>query len=141
MLDTIFCKLQSQPSLNPSYNIRTLETQAKKEFVHFDKSKRLYVYLPHWGDRLEYLKNLRRLIFQRRAAFLAYSFPREILSSNWRLTLESFQLIQDLVRQDIIDLQLQYGFEEVIILANSLGCVHACMIASRDPLINKIYLL
>src|SRR3989338_6816859 len=141
MLDRIISSFESIPKVAGHFDIYVLERQIQRQFDYFEGSKKLYVYLPHWGDGLGYLKNLRKVILERKQSINAYGFPRKVLSSDWRLTLDCFETLRANVQADILRLKNKYGFSEIIVLANSLGCVHACMFANRDPIINKLYLL
>ena len=89
MLDRIISSFESIPKVAGHFDIYVLERQIQRQFDYFEGSKKLYVYLPHWGDGLGYLKNLRKVILERKQSIIAYGFPRkEILALKDKTRLE-----------------------------------------------------
>ncbi len=72
---------------------------------------------------------------------LEYEFPKAILSSNWKFTLNYFNFIRKSVIKEIEKLKKEYRFQKIKITGVSLGCVNACMCADNNELINEILLI
>ena len=78
-------------------------------------------------------------LFKHGCSFLEYEFPQAILSSNWKITLNTFEKIRDSVIMEIEKLKKEHSFLKVNVIGVSIGCVNACMIANNNPLINRLY--
>lgn len=113
----------------------------KKKFSYKKDSIKLFILLPLWGGHLYYNFFVRHLLLNKGCSVLEYEFPKAILSTNWKFTLGHFNFIQKSVVEEIGKLQKEYGFQKVNVVGISLGCVHACMCANNNSLIDEIYLI
>jgi len=113
----------------------------KKKFNYKKNSKELFVLLPPWGGHLDYNFFLRHLLMKKGFSVLEYEFPKVILSSNWKLTLNYFNFICRSIGKEIEKLKRDYGFKKIKIIGVSLGCVNACMCANNNPFIDEIFLI
>lgn len=113
----------------------------KKKFSYKKDSKELYILLSPWGGHLYYNFFPRHLLMKNGFSVLEYEFPKAILSSNWKFTLDNFNIICDSVVKEIEKLKKGYGFQKIKIIGVSLGCVNACMCANNNQFIDEILLI
>jgi esterase/lipase len=118
-----------------------LEKIIKKRFNYKKDSKELYILLPPWGGRIFYNFFVRRFLRKKGYSFLEYEFPKAILSTNWKFTLDYFNFIHDSVVKESEKLKKRYGFQKIKIIGMSLGCVNACMCANNNESIDEIVLI
>jgi len=119
----------------PSNNI------IKNKFSYKKDSKELFILLPSWGGRLYYNFFPRRLLMKNGFSVLEYEFSKAILSTNWKLTLDNFNIIRESVINEAEKLKKEYRFQKIKIVGISLGCVNACMCANDNPSIEEIFLI
>ncbi len=110
---------------------RNFHEQVKKHFVESPQSRVLSVALPWWGFRD--VGSLGQKIVRSGHSFLGYEFPVGILSADYQATRRYFEMIRDMVVEDIRRLQALHHFSEVNIVGVSLGCVHATMVSEEFP--------
>lgn len=110
---------------------QNFQGHVKKHFTESLHSRVLYVALPWWGFRR--VESLSAKIVKRGYSFLGYEFPVGILSADYQATRRYFEMIRDMVVEDIRRLQAIHRFSEVNILGMSLGCVHAAMVSEVFP--------
>ncbi len=113
----------------------------KKRFNYKKDSKELYILLPPWGGRIFYNFFLRHLLMKKGYSFLEYEFPKAILSTNWKFTLDYFNFIRESVVKESEKLKKRYGFQKIKIIGISLGCVNTCMCANNNESIDEIFLI
>ena len=82
----------------------------KKKFSYKKDSKELFVLLPPWGGHLYYNFFLRHSLKKNGFSVLEYEFSKEILSTNWKLTLNYFNFIRKSVVTEAEKLKKEYGF-------------------------------
>jgi esterase/lipase len=139
-LDGIVYKLKIVSPESESENLDKIEI-IKKNFVHKKDSDKLFVMLPGSGGTLKYNVILRKIISKNNYSFLEYEFPNGILSSDWKKTLEYFDLIRDEVIHEIKYLKKEHRFDEVYLAGVSLGTFHACRIANNNKDIKELCLI
>ena len=113
----------------------------KKKFSYKKDSRELFILLPPWGGHLFYNFFPRHFLLKKGFSVLEYEFPKAILSSNWKFTLDYFNFIRKSVINEIEKLKKEYGFQKIKIIGVSLGCVNACMCANSNELIDEIFLI
>lgn len=113
----------------------------KNKFSYKKESKELFVLLPPWGGKLYYNFFPRKFLIKKGFSVLEYEFPKAILSSNWKFTLDHFNFIRKSVTKEIEKLKKVYGFQRITIVGVSLGCVNACMCANNNKSIDEIFLI
>ncbi|MBU4257629.1 hypothetical protein KKC04_04435, partial [Patescibacteria group bacterium] len=67
-----------------------LDNILKKKFSYKKDSKEVYILLPPWGGHLLYNFFPRHFLLKKDFSVLEYEFPKAILSSNWKFTLDYF---------------------------------------------------
>lgn len=120
---------------------RKSDRLVKKSLVYFENSEKLFILLAPYRSDLKLFARMEKVILARRQSFIAYRFPSDILSSDYKLTHETFRKIKADVLLDLENLKKEYAFKESEIMGFSLGCVPALMIANGNSFINKIRLV
>ena len=115
-----------------------LPLRSKKDFHHIDGSKTLVICLPGGGHPLWGWAFVKRYTVRRGASFLAYYFPREILSGNSKLTLDCFDVINKTVREDIENLRKEHNFDRCILVCLSLAGSFGSMIYKDNSMIDEV---
>ena len=113
----------------------------KKDFQYVEGSKTLVICLPGWGQGIWTWKRVKKNIVNSGDSFLAYEFPREILSNNHDLTRKCFEVIDKTVREDINEMKEKYGFTRCILVAVSLSSSYGSMVYKDNHDINEILLI
>ncbi len=126
--------------VQPLFNLNN-GIEVKNKFTYAKGSKGLCVFIPPWRARSFYYFFIKRQINRKGYSLLEYKIPSSLLSSDYEFTLYHFKNMQQAIKKDISDLRERYGFEQITILGTSLGCVEALMVASDNPLIQKIILI
>ncbi len=140
-IDYIISRFSSDSLSKNGLTPENLSQRIKKDFLHIQGSDTLYVMLPSWSGTLELLAPTKKFVTESRKSYLAYQFPVEILSDDYQLTKDCFDLINQLVRTEIADLKNKYSFSRCIINGKSLGSVNATMIANNNKDIDEVVLL
>ena len=135
--DKIITKLELKHK-NIKFNSKKL---IKKEFFLKESSKELFILIPSWHGHFSYFTLLKNRLFKSGYSCLEYTFSPLILSENILLTKKCFNLIRDNIKVDIKNMKKKYKFSKINIIAASLGCVNALMIANKNSNINKIVLI
>src|SRR3989344_8486702 len=120
---------------------QNLPERIQKEFTYIPRSKTLVVSLPAWTHSIDRQKSVKRYVTSLDESFLAYDFPHAILSSDYQLTKECLEVVCEIVKKEITDLNKKYNFTRCILIGSSLGVVSASMIASGNPEVDEIVLI
>jgi esterase/lipase len=132
-LDNILLKFAGYPKS---------ENPRPKDFIKSDfayKTDKLVVLLPGWCVTPKQNRILMDKI--KKFSILSYTFSSDILTSDYKSTLNCFQSIKAKVQKDIRDLRKRHNFSEIMVIGVSLGCVNACMVANDNKLVDKMYLI
>ncbi len=98
-----------------------IDDTLNQEFYHLPESSTLWVLIPYLGEKIGISNNLKEDIVDRGFSYLHYQFPREILSSDYGLTINNFNNINDLIIEDIRKVKEEYEFSEIHIMGASVG--------------------
>lgn len=112
-----------------------------RSFDYIPDSRILVLCLPGWGQKISGLQRLRKLASNSGASFLAYEFPRAVLSDDVECTKDMFYTISEIVRDDIAHLREEYSFDKCILIGVSLGCAMGSMIYKENPNVNEVCLI
>ncbi len=120
---------------------KNLFDKTRKKWKYVDVSDTLVVCLPGWGQELWTWGGVKKHTGKYHCSFLAYEFPRSILSDSASLTEECFKEITKQVRKDIKDLKMQYGFKRCVLVAISLASSFGSMVYKDNADIDGIILI
>ena len=140
-LDYILSRFNSFSLNTEGLTSENLPDKIKKDFVHTNGAETLFLVMPTWADTIKYLGRAKNQVVVSGASFLAYDFPRAILSNNYNLTKNCFDKVNELVRNEISNLKKQYGYTSCVIIGGSLGAVYALMVANGNEDINRTVLI
>lgn len=119
-----------------------LNIHINKRFVRHDNSSVLKIIIPQWGDKESIATRiLIRRLHKEGYSCLSFCLPRDILSSNPKDTIKFFNSIAEQLKCDIQKLKAEYNFQRIDIIAASLGCVSACLIANGNKDVQNLFLL
>ncbi len=113
----------------------------RKKFIHKQGSSSLFIVLPPWGDGAGLPRFLTHHLVKLGNSCLVYSFPRSILSPDPKLTLKIFHEIAGKIKTDIALIKQKYNFQQIEIIAPSLGCVSGLMTANGNKDVTGLYLI
>ncbi len=113
----------------------------EKELIYFEGSTKLFVLIDPYRSNLGLFSGIKKFIKSRGESSIAYRFPADILTSDYKSTYDGFKKMRADISLDLEDLKKEYGFKEIEVLGFSLSCVPALMIANGNPLINSIKLV
>jgi len=113
----------------------------KRYFKHVEGAKKMVVILPARNNALLLTKFLCWRINRSGSSCLYYSFPNELLSPDTKSTLKGFMDKKEEIRRDISEVKDNFGYEDVDLVAPSLGVVSAMLIANDNKDINRLFLV
>lgn len=119
----------------------SLDKLIKKKFTFKKESKKMVVVMPPWNGRFFYNFFLRRNLLKKGFSVLEYDFTKEILSTDWKFTRDSFEYIRRSVVKDVDIFKKKYGFLEIKMVGVSLGCCNAPMCANSSRHIDELLLV
>ena len=120
---------------------QNLLDKTNRHWNHNPGSDTLIVCLPGWGQKLWNWKMVEKYVKQEGYSFLAYEFPKPILSDSVNLTLECFKTINSIVREDIKNLKKKYGFNKCILTGISLASSFGSIVYKDNPDVTDILLV
>lgn len=109
-----------------------IDDTLNQEFYHNPNSSTLWVLIPSWGEELDVSDDLKDDIIDRGFSYLHYEFPKEILSSDYELTKDNFNNINDLITTDIKKLKKEYEFSNINIMGVSIGTSNLFTVANNN---------
>jgi hypothetical protein len=140
-LDSIITFLLNGFCLSDEYR-EGLNIHINKKFVKHNNSSVLKIIIPQWGDEEFFATRiLIRRLHKEGYSCLYFCLPKDILSSNVKDTIKFFNSITEQIKRDIQKLKDEYNFQRIDIIAASLGCVSACLIANGNKDIQNLFLL
>lgn len=101
----------------------------------------LYVLIPPWRGRTDYFRLVRSKIKKAGQSYLEYKISSRTLSSDHEQTRVLFEDVRRNITNDLEKSDNDYHFKKVVLIATSIGCVEALMVANNNPLVNKIILI
>ena len=141
MIDYILSRFNNYSLDTQGLTPKNLFERSKREFVYIPRSETLAICLPGWSQRLYTWKRVRNYILRRKISFLAYEFPTAILSADYKLTKDCFDLINREVRKEITSLKRQYKFKKICLLGYSLSASLSSMIYKNNSDVTYIILI
>ncbi len=141
MLDYLFSRFKSQTLSTNGLNTENFLARSKRDFLHVPKSEHIIVCIPGWGQKIEKWSRVKKYAEKTGSSFLTYQFPREIFSSDYVLTKQMLNLINDNIRKDIKDLKHRHGLKECTLVTLSLGSSYGSMVYRENTDINHILLV
>lgn len=115
--------------------------RTKKDFQYVENSDTLIVCLPGWNQNLWTWGKVKKYSLESNASFLAYEFPSPILSDQFQLTKDCFEVVNQTVRRDIKDLKEQYGFSRCVLVGLSLASSYGSMVYKDNADITEVILI
>ncbi len=116
------------------------DTFSRKSFNQ-RRSKILCVVIPHWGEKEMATVRLEKNLKKEKIPSVFFSLQQEILFLHYADTKKVFRLIRNAIVRDIKHLKRKYGYERVILIGFSAGCVAAILAANRSRDINEVILV
>ncbi|MFA6436609.1 MAG: hypothetical protein WC242_00625 [Candidatus Paceibacterota bacterium] len=116
------------------------ELKIRKKLEISKNSSTLKIILPPRGDGdTSVTRILMKRFVKEGYSCLAYFFPKHLLLTNAKKTVEIYDFVQDYTRKDIAEIKKKYHFKRIDIVAPSLGIVSACLMANDNPDISSLY--
>jgi esterase/lipase len=113
----------------------------KKNLIYFENSTKLFVLITPYRSELKLFSRIEKIVNSRGQSFIAYRFPADVLTSDYKSTHDGFKKMQSDIVLDLKDLKKEYGFKEIEMMGFSLSCVLTLMIANGNPLVNDVKLV
>ncbi|MDB5254268.1 MAG: hypothetical protein JWL80_334 [Parcubacteria group bacterium] len=140
-MDYLISRLNSFSLDTEGLSTQNLFDKTKKVWKYTKDSDTLVIGLPGWGQKLWTWNNVGNYVTKHQSSFLAYEFPRSILSDSTSLTKECFEEINKEVRNDIKKLKEKYGFKKCILVAISLASSYSSMAYKDNSDVTDILLI
>lgn len=99
------------------------------------------VCLPGGGHPLWGWKFVRDYVLGSGSSFLTYEFPREILSDQYRLTIDCFDVVSRTIREDIRRLRRKHHFKKCLVATLSLAGSFGSMVYKDNEDIDELFLI
>ncbi len=141
MQDYILSRFNTFPLDTDGLTPENLPERTKKKFIYTSGSSTLVICLPGWSQPLWSWYFVKRHILRSGASFLAYDFPRPILSNNKELTQKCFAAINRMVREDISRFKQEHGFKKCVVATLSLSSSYGSMIYKDNSDVTDIILV
>jgi hypothetical protein len=141
MLDHFLSKFNSFSLETRGLTPENLFSRSKENFWHVPDASTLIIGVPSWGQTLTMWRYVKKYADNAKASFLAYEFPRAILSHDHVLTKKAFDRINQKIRDDIEGLKQKYNFKKCVLVGISLGSSYGSMIYKENPSITDVVLV